>query len=360
MNAVSFHHNNGDVGILDSTNKLANGYSISVDKDGVVQCFIADDMGVELERTYINKSGDIHNTESLGLKLGDTDIDRILFENSDVMYTVREIEKMGENVQYSIGYFYENDPKEKQRARKTVWAYLRKKNMEKGLYANPDDDFVPYYIQQQELQKQVITEDRLPESVKFIAGVDVAYNQSEQKLVGGIVVVDISSLDVVDKAYHEMEVTFPYVPGLFPFREVPPLLEAYKKLSIKPELIICDGHGTSHPKGAGMASHLGLELNIPTIGCANTRLIGEYAPPVEARGSWSSLKLGDIAVGRVLKTQERMKPVFVSVGHKISIETACNWILNLSLNDRLPEIIKNANSLVNDLIKQRTTFDFPE
>jgi deoxyribonuclease V len=219
--------------------------------------------------------------------------------------------------------------------------------------------FANFYREQEQISRQVISLDRT-NRVQKIAGADVAYNESEQRMVGALVVLDVETLEVVDQATHEMDITFPYVPGLFSFREVPPLLEAYKKLTIKPDLIVCDGHGVAHPKGAGMASHLGIELGVPTIGCAKNRLIGRYDEVGENRGSFSSLMLGAREIGRVLRTQDGIKPMFVSIGHMVTLDTACKWVLKLCPKYRQPETTRKADALVRTVMKERTEVGYPE
>ena len=230
--------------------------------------------------------------------------------------------------------------------------------MEEGYY-DGDEDLLPYFIKQEQIKRQVSQTDELAE-VKFVAGADVAYNELEQRMVGALVVLDACTLEVVDQAIHEMDITFPYVPGLFSFREVPPLVEAYQKLQIKPDLIVCDGHGVAHPKGAGMASHLGIELDVPTIGCAKSRLIGGYDEVGATRGSFSALILGEKEIGRVLRTQDHVKPMFVSVGHKVSLDTACEWVLKLCPEYRQPETTRRADALVRTVMKERTDIGYPE
>lgn len=220
-------------------------------------------------------------------------------------------------------------------------------------------DFVKFYREQERLSNQVISVDRIGQ-VQKVAGADVAYNELKQRMVGALVVLDAESLEVVDQATHEMDITFPYVPGLFSFREVPPLVEAYKKLKVKPDLIVCDGHGVAHPKGAGMASHLGIELDIPTIGCAKSRLVGGYDEVNRDRGSFSSLMLGENEIGRVLRTQDNVKPMFVSIGHKVSLDAACEWILRLCPKYRQPETTRKADALVRTIMKERTDVGYPE
>ncbi|MEO6036821.1 MAG: deoxyribonuclease V [Saprospiraceae bacterium] len=219
-----------------------------------------------------------------------------------------------------------------------------------------EKDFLPYYALQEQLREKVIREDCLPATIQYVAGVDVAYNDLDQRMVGAIVVLDALSLELVDQATHEMDITFPYLPGLFSFRELPPLLEAYKKLRILPNLIVCDAQGIAHPKGLGMASHLGIELDRPTIGCAKKRLFGNYeAIQLGAeRGSSQPLMANHDQVGVVLRTQTNIKPMFVSLGHKISLETAIGWVLKLCPIYRLPETTRRADQLVNALMKDRT------
>jgi deoxyribonuclease V len=228
-----------------------------------------------------------------------------------------------------------------------------------GDYFN-EDDFLNYYILQNEMREKVVKEDQLPSEIRHVAGVDVAYNDLEHRMVGGIVVLDTTTLEVVDKSHHEMEVTFPYVPGLFSFREVPSILEAFKKLIIKPDLIVCDGQGIAHPKNVGMATHLGMELNIPTIGCAKKRLVGSYKKERlgKVRGSQESLIWDGEIVGVALRTQDNINPLFVSIGHKISLKTAVDWVLKLTPAYRLPETTRQADQLVNQYLKDRLDIDF--
>ncbi|MEZ5043390.1 MAG: deoxyribonuclease V [Saprospiraceae bacterium] len=231
--------------------------------------------------------------------------------------------------------------------------------MEEGMYSG-NNDFLPYYLQQNEMSKKVIKEDNLPEEINCIGGVDVAYNELKQKMIGAIVVLNSKTFEIMEEAYHEMNITFPYVPGLFSFREIPPLIEAYNKLKAKPEIIICDGHGIAHPKKIGMATHLGIELNIPTIGCAKNRLVGIWQKEKlgTKRGSMVSLNWDGEEVGKVLRTQDKIKPVFVSIGHMISLESATSWVLKLCDKYRLPETTRISDRLVNRLMKDRTEIKF--
>jgi deoxyribonuclease V len=244
------------------------------------------------------------------------------------------------------------------------WDGRREYMIEKGYYSQEGDmDYLPFYNLQNGLREKIIKTNFLKSTIEYIAGVDVAYDENTKKMVGGIVVLNAETLKVVETALHEMEITFPYIPGLFSFREIPPLLEAYKKLTIKPDLIVCDAQGIAHPKGVGMATHLGIELDIPTIGCAKKRLVGYYDKEVlgTKRGDNESLIWDSEEVGRALRTQDNIKPMFVSIGHKISLETACEWVLRLCPTYRLPETTRAVDHLVNQVLKERTNFNlFPE
>ncbi|MEL7119327.1 MAG: deoxyribonuclease V [Bacteroidota bacterium] len=214
------------------------------------------------------------------------------------------------------------------------------------------NDHQVYFQLQKQLSQRVITSNHF-DAVTHIAGADVAYSDATDQMIGAIVVLDAQTLEVVDQAVVKMEITFPYVPGLFSFREVPPLLKAFELLSIKPDLIVCDGHGIAHPRGLGMASHLGLELDLPTIGCAKKRLIGDYEEVGQHRGAYSSLQYEGEEVGRVLRTQDGIKPLFVSVGHKVSIDTACHWILQLAQQYRQAETTRKADALVRAVMARK-------
>ena len=212
-------------------------------------------------------------------------------------------------------------------------------------------DPTPYYQLQEELAAKVLTDVPKLEGIQYVAGADVAYDEAKNQMVGALAVLNAETLEIVESAYHLMEITFPYEPGLFSFREIPSLIETYNKLHIKPQLIICDGHGVAHPKRMGMASHLGVELGLPTIGCAKKRLIGEYGEVGQHRTSYVALIDNGEEIGKVLRTQDGIKPVFVSVGHQINLQDACEWVLKMTPNYRLPETTRAADQLVNRLLK---------
>ncbi|MBV8255588.1 MAG: deoxyribonuclease V [Chitinophaga sp.] len=199
--------------------------------------------------------------------------------------------------------------------------------------------------EQTRLRQQIITTDQLPDPIQFIAGTDVEYDKESDLIAGCIAVMDYKTLEVVEIATHVMHVTFPYIPGLFSFRELPPLLVAWEKLQQKPDLLVCDGQGMAHPRRFGMASHLGVTIGKPTIGCGKTRLYGNHTELDIRKGSSVPLLAEDdnAVIGKVLRTQEGINPVFVSVGHMISLETATNIVLSLAKQYRLPETTRIAD-----------------
>ncbi|MBO2008104.1 deoxyribonuclease V [Hymenobacter negativus] len=204
---------------------------------------------------------------------------------------------------------------------------------------------------QQRLRQTVIVHDELPTEIRTVAGVDVAYEQNSNRLVAAVAVLDVASLQVIRIASYHGEATFPYIPGLFSFRELPAVLSALDQLPVKPDLLVCDGQGLAHPRRFGLACHLGVVTGIATIGCAKTRLIGEYEPLGADRGAYQSLVDEGAVVGRALRTQTGKNPVFVSVGHKVSLETATDWILRLTPTYRLPETTRAADQAVKALLR---------
>ncbi|NEN85035.1 deoxyribonuclease V [Paenibacillus elgii] len=202
---------------------------------------------------------------------------------------------------------------------------------------------------QQELSLKIVKEDQLTK-INHVAGVDVAYSEHSDKLIAAIVILDASSLHIIESVVVEDTVHFPYIPGLFSFREIPPLLKAFKQIKTLPQLIVCDGQGMAHPRRFGLASHLGVLFDIPTIGCGKTKLLGEFRDPELKRGSSSPLVDHGEVIGAVLRTQDNVKPIFVSIGHRISLATACERILKLSPKYRLPETTRQADQLVNKVL----------
>ncbi len=204
---------------------------------------------------------------------------------------------------------------------------------------------------QEELAQKVSLVDS-PGRIKTVLGVDVAYHKTSDKLVAAGVLLDAESLKAIETVTAESQVQFPYVPGLFSFRELPPLLLALEKLSTRPDLVVCDGQGYAHPRRFGLACHLGVLFDLPTIGCGKTRLVGEFVPPEKERGSRSPLELDRETIGMALRTQDGINPIYVSVGHKLSLEYACEWVLRLCAHYRLPETTRLADQAVNQALAE--------
>lgn len=196
-----------------------------------------------------------------------------------------------------------------------------------------------------ELAKKVIKKDKF-DPIHYIAGIDVAYSKNSDTLIAAIVILELNSLKVVESVIIEDTVKFPYIPGLFSFRELPPIIKAFEEIKTIPQIIVCDGQGIAHPRRFGLASHLGVIYDIPTIGCGKTKLLGNFIEPDLYRGAQSPLIDKCEIVGSVLRTQKKIKPIFVSIGNRISLTTACELILKLSPNFRLPETTRQADQLV--------------
>jgi deoxyribonuclease V len=177
-----------------------------------------------------------------------------------------------------------------------------------------------------------------PVGVRLVAGVDVSVGSRFRRTPGrgAVVVLSYPEMEPVEQSVVEQDVAFPYVPGLLSFREIPVLLPAFSRLIAIPDLLLVDGQGWAHPRRMGLASHLGLLLDIPTIGCAKSRLIGEFGPLGEERGSIAYLRHGGEIIGAAVRTRARTKPVFTSIGHRIGLDEAIDWTLRLAPHYRVP------------------------
>ncbi len=195
----------------------------------------------------------------------------------------------------------------------------------------------------------VAEDDFLP---TLVAGVDVSHARHGQRLFAGVVVLRLPELELVASASFEGDASFPYIPGLLSFRELPPLLQAFRQLPLRPDLVLVDGQGIAHPRRLGLASHLGLWLDLPTIGCAKSRLCGEHGPAGVRKGDRVPLLLAGEEVGGLLTTRDRVKPLYVSPGHRISLAAALPLVLACVGRYRLPEPTRRAHLLVNELRRQ--------
>jgi len=190
-----------------------------------------------------------------------------------------------------------------------------------------------------------------PRALRHVAGLDVAYAKGSDRLAAAVVVLDAATLEVVENVSVIGRAAFDYVPGLFAFRELPALVEALERLATVPDLLVCDGQGIAHPRRFGLACHVGILTGLPSIGVAKQPLVGTYEAPADERGSWSSLVDGGEIVGRVLRTQPGVKPVFVSVGHRIDLDVACDVVLRLCPSYRLPETTRHSDHLSRQALK---------
>lgn len=211
-----------------------------------------------------------------------------------------------------------------------------------------DGSFESARALQDSLCERVEHEDRFG-AVRWVAGVDVSADRGSDWLHAAIVVLDRSSGEIVDVGSVRGRARTPYVPGYLSFRELPPVLAAVAKLGRVPDLIVCDGHGVAHPRRFGIACHLGVALDLPVVGCAKSRLVGRHREPGWRRGSHTPLIHEGERIGDVLRTREGVKPIFVSVGHRVSIESGRRLLLELAPRLRLPIPIRAAHAEVNRL-----------
>ncbi len=203
---------------------------------------------------------------------------------------------------------------------------------------------------QARLAPQVIAEGD-PKAVRLVAGADIALGKPALSGVegsngrGAVVLLSYPDLRLVEHHLVEEPLTFPYVPGLLACREVPVLARAFQQLERTPDLLLVDGHGLSHPRRFGLACHLGLLLDLPTIGVAKSRLVGQHDEPPAAAGGRAELRDGPDLIGLVLRTRDGVSPVYVSVGHRIGLQEAAEWVLRLCRGYRLPEPTRLADQL---------------
>ena len=201
---------------------------------------------------------------------------------------------------------------------------------------------------QKRLKKQIILKNSFKNlNGKLIAGADVSYDKEIDRFYAGVAVFELQTMQKIEEVTASGKVSFPYIPGLLSFRESPILLRAFSKVKKTPDFIILDAQGIAHPRGIGLASHIGLLLNKPSIGCAKTRLIGEYNNVGKEAGYYSQLTIKGKAVGVVLRTRKNVKPVFVSPGHKIDLATSIDLVLKSCRGYKLPEPTRQAHNLVN-------------
>ncbi|MFE5488552.1 endonuclease V [Streptomyces virginiae] len=217
----------------------------------------------------------------------------------------------------------------------------------------PADEAEARAIQDELRHRVVLTESGPPPGHGLVTGVDVAYDDTRDLVAAAAVVLDAATLEVVQEATAVGHVSFPYVPGLLAFRELPTVLAALDALTVEPGLVVCDGYGLAHPRGFGLACHLGVVTGLPSIGVAKNPFTFTHEEPGTRRGDTAPLLAADGAeVGRALRTQDRTKPVYVSVGHRVSLDNACAHALALSPRFRIPETTRHADSLCRRALRE--------
>ena len=208
------------------------------------------------------------------------------------------------------------------------------------------------YQQAIALQKQLADKllfTSLKKPPKLVAGLDCAFSKDKQKIIAVALILQLPNFELIETISTVKKVTFPYIPGLLSFREAPVCIATVEKLKKNPDLFIIDGQGIAHPRRLGLAAHLGLFFDKPTIGCAKSRLIGTFNEPPPKKGCYSLLKDKNQTIGAVLRTRTNVKPVFISAGHKCQLDDAIKWALKCSIKYRLPEPTRLAHQIVSKM-----------
>src|SRR5262247_1833794 len=185
----------------------------------------------------------------------------------------------------------------------------------------------------------------MPRRIRHVAGADVGFERGGGVTRAAVAVLAFPELKLVDHVIARVPTRFPYVPGLLSFREMPALLAALARLRIPPDVILCDGHGLAHPRRFGIASHLGVYCGIPTVGVAKSRLIGEHGIPPQRRGAWVQLRDRGETIGAVLRSRANTSPIYVSIGHRVSLPAAVRLVMACTTGFRLPETTRWAHRL---------------
>ena len=198
---------------------------------------------------------------------------------------------------------------------------------------------------QRELAARVIPRGRVPK-LRLAAGADLAFSPDRKECIAGVVVWDVGSAEIVEQHVVRQPTRFPYVPGLLSFREAPAILAALRKVRAAPDVFLFDGQGLAHPRRFGLACHVGLILDRPSLGCAKSLLVGSFTAPARARGATTPLVHDGETVGMIVRTRDGVKPVYVSVGHRLSLDAAAEITLACCIRYRLPEPTRLADKLV--------------
>ncbi len=215
-----------------------------------------------------------------------------------------------------------------------------------GLMQNDKQTKYQKAVEQQRVMASQVQLEPLNKKINLIAGADAAFPSGANLCLAAIVILTYPKLEVIEKVTATVPLDFPYIPGLLSFREAPAILEAYKKLKHKPDIMMLDGQGVAHPRRFGLACHVGVELQLPTIGCAKSRFIGEYVEPDIEKGSTSDLLDGHEVIGQVLRSRHHVKPIFVSAGHLLTLKDATMITKSCCVKYRIPEPTRLADQWV--------------
>lgn len=187
---------------------------------------------------------------------------------------------------------------------------------------------------------------------RLVAGADLSMARKARRGYAAVVVLDLESLEVAEEVGAEAPLTFPYVPGLLSFRELPPLARAWERLETRPDVVIFDAHGVAHPRRFGLASHGGVLFDVPSVGCAKNLLVGEHPPLAEGRGATAPVTHDGEVIGAAVRTRSGVRPVYASVGHRMDLETAVALVLRTAPRYRIPEPIRHSHRLANRLRRE--------
>lgn len=197
---------------------------------------------------------------------------------------------------------------------------------------------------QKELRDKVRTSNEFS-TIEYIAGIDCSYDIKRNLSFAIIVIMKLHELQPIEVVRADVPTTFPYIPGILSFREIPVILAAFKQLKTKPDMLMVDGHGIAHPRRLGIAAHLGVLLDIPSVGVAKSKLTGVYEEPNINKGSWNELTDKGVRIGTVVRTKDKVKPLFISPGHRIDQEKAVELVLGCVTKYRLPEPTRIADKI---------------
>lgn len=202
---------------------------------------------------------------------------------------------------------------------------------------------------QEQLRDEIITSDQLG-TVQYVAGVDMGFEADGTISRAAVAVLSFPNLQLQESAIARRPTSFPYIPGFLSFREIPAVLDALEKINTMPDLILCDGQGIAHPRRFGIACHLGLLVNLPTIGVAKSLLVGKHESVPDEKGSWQPLRHRSETIGAVLRTRTGTKPLYISSGHRVSLPTAIEYVLRCTPKYRLPETTRIADKLASSKV----------